>query len=83
MVSIFILLNKSCNTLILIFLGEIFKIFGKGPKLILSNYVQDYLKYESASRAFKILPTKSISATVDAISVDPAKLKKLMNNLVV
>ena len=65
-----------------IVLGEIFKIFGKGPKIILSNYVQDYLKYETASRTFKILPTKNLSATVDAIAVDPAKLKKILNNLV-
>ena len=65
--------------MLILIIGEIFKIFGKGPKLILSNYVQDYLKYETASRTFKILPTKNLSATVDAISVDPAKLKKLIS----
>ena len=56
--------------------GAIGKIFGRGPKALLISSVEEYYKYESSSRSFKKLPVKSLSSTVDAVSVDPAKLKK-------
>lgn len=56
--------------------GAIHKIFGRGPKSLPVLCIEDYFKYESSSRSFKKLPVKSLSSTVDAVSVDPSQLKK-------
>lgn len=58
--------------------GKILKLVGKGPKCIDTKQIQNYLKYETSTKSFKILSIYSISATVDAISIDPSivKLKK-------
>lgn len=58
--------------------GKILKLVGKGPKCIDTKQIQNYLKYETSTKSFKILSIYSIAATVDAISIDPSivKLKK-------
>ena len=58
--------------------GKILKLVGKGPKCIDTKQIQNYLKYETSTKSFKILSIYSIAATVDAISMDPSlvKLKK-------
>jgi hypothetical protein len=53
------------------------KIFGRGPRILLEAYVKTYLKYETSSRSFKQLPSKSITSTTDGVCVDASKIKKL------
>jgi hypothetical protein len=59
--------------------GDVVRIVGKGPRILPEQLIEQYLKYESSSRSFKPLPTKSLTATTDAVSIDPAKLKKLLH----
>lgn len=56
--------------------GQVIRIYGRGPKMLGEHQIEEYLKYETSSRSFKALPTKSLSGTVDAVSIDPSKLKK-------
>jgi len=56
------------------------KIYGRCPKIIPLHIVNGFIKYETSSKSFKKLPTKSITTTTDAVSVDAQKLKKLVNN---
>lgn len=51
-----------------------------GPKILPTESIEEYYKYESSSRSFKKLPTVALSSTCDAVSVDPAKLKKVMSS---
>jgi hypothetical protein len=80
------LLNRSDNTIAFhpfsfknTKTGSINRIYGRGPKTLLPTHIEEFFKYESSSRTFKILGTKTLTGTTDAISVDPAKLKKLMS----
>ena len=58
--------------------GSINRIYGRGPKVLLVTYVDEFFKYESSSRSFKALTTKALTGTTDAVSINAAKLKKLM-----
>jgi hypothetical protein len=60
------------------FSHEIKRVFGRGPKVLLSSYVEEYFKYESSSRSFRPILTKDLTSTTDAVSVDPSKMKKLL-----
>jgi hypothetical protein len=53
------------------------KIFGRGPRTLPESVVGQFLKYESSSRSFKPLPSRSLTSTTDAVSVDAAKIKKM------
>ena len=55
---------------------EFIRIFGRGSKLLKDIQVESYMKYSSSSHNFVTIPTKSITQTTDAISIDPSKLKK-------
>lgn len=56
---------------------EYLRIYGKGPRSLSKDIpIEAYMKYSSSSRCFTAIPTKSITSTVDAISIDPTKLKK-------
>jgi len=60
------------------------KIYGKGPKEINgANPVglQKYLKFETAAKQFKDLHVKGVTSTVDAIVLDPIKLKVKVGNI--
>jgi calmodulin-regulated spectrin-associated protein len=59
--------------------GDMVRMVGKGPRILPEQLIEEYLKYETSSRSFKPLPTKSLTATTDAVALDPAKLKKLMH----
>jgi len=59
------------------FTGNAQKIFGRGPRELPTQCIEDFFKYESSSRSFKKLPVKSLSSTVDAVSIDPSRLKKM------
>ena len=52
------------------------RLYGKAPKTILMEYILDVLKYESSSRCFKKLPTRSVTATTDAVSIDIMRMKR-------
>lgn len=54
----------------------ILKVYGVGPSRIPPELIEGYHKYESSSRSFKSIATASLTSTCDAISVDPAKMKK-------
>ena len=34
--------------------GSVNRIFGRGPKILLSSYIEEYLKFETSSRSFKV-----------------------------
>jgi hypothetical protein len=57
---------------------EILKIYGRGPRLLEEAYIDEYFKFETASRSFKKLPSRSLTHTTDAVSIDPAKMKRLL-----
>ena len=59
------------------YIGVYFKIFGKGPKEFSDSSVpvQQYLKFETASKSFKQLHVKTMSSSVDAIIFDIVALK--------
>jgi hypothetical protein len=57
-------------------LGLIFKIFGRGPSVIPESMIADFFKYETSSKAFKKIGSKSLTYTTDAISLDPTKMKR-------
>lgn len=57
--------------------GMITRLCGRGPKHLPSEVIAEYFKYESSSRSFRKLPTLTLNAICDAVSVDPTKLKKL------
>ena len=58
--------------------NEMRKIYGRGPRVLLETYVEGYFKYETSSKSFKALQTKTLTSTADAVSVDPSKLKKIL-----
>ena len=58
--------------------NEMKKIHGRGPRILLETYVEGYFKYETSSKSFKALQTKTLTSTADAVSVDPSKLKKIL-----
>lgn len=53
-----------------------FRLFGRGPKEFSGEGlpVQQFLKFESSTKAFKQLHVKQMSANVDAIVVDAAAM---------
>lgn len=57
--------------------GVFFKIFGKGPREFTDSSVpiQQFLKFETASKSFKQLHVKTMSSSVDAIILDAVALK--------
>jgi hypothetical protein len=55
---------------------EIIKLVGKGPKIVNADSIKAFIKFETSTRTFKALPTKSISDTVDAIVIEQAKSRK-------
>ena len=52
-------------------------MFGKGPKELIDGTtpVQQYLKFETASKSFKALPVRGFLSTVDAVILDAISLK--------
>jgi Microtubule-binding calmodulin-regulated spectrin-associated len=58
--------------------GALRKVFGRGPRVLLEAYAEEFFKFETSSRSFKPLHTKTVTSTTDAVSVDPAKLKRLL-----
>ena len=58
-----------------------FRVFGKGPKELVdgSTPVQQYLKFETASKTFKALPVRGFLSTVDAVILDAVSLKHRAN----
>lgn len=57
--------------------GEIKRISGRGPKILPQNVIEEFYKYESATKSFRKLPTLTLNNTCDAITIDPTKIKKL------
>ena len=57
--------------------GIYFRVFGKGPKELIDGTtpVQQYLKFETASKSFKALPVRGFLSTVDAVILDAISLK--------
>eukprot|EP01039_Chlorochromonas_danica_P002764 gene2764-3017_t len=55
------------------------RIYGRGPDTLQlgegGTNVKSFLKFETSSKAFKPLPVKTLSATVDAIVLEPGPLK--------
>ena len=58
--------------------GSINRIYGRGPKTLPVSQIEEFYKYESSSRTFRVLPSRALTGTTDAISVDPNKMKKLL-----
>src|SRR3546814_10187577 len=56
--------------------GDPRRVFGRGPARLESSVISDFYKYSSASRQFISIPVHAITATTDAVSVDPAKVRK-------
>ena len=54
---------------------DLIRIYGKGPKLIKVSQIDAFFKYSSSSRSFVDIPSKSITNTTDAISID-TKMKR-------
>ena len=52
------------------------RIFGKGPLRVREEYVGAFYKYDSTRRRFDALPSRSFTATTDAVAVDIAKLRR-------
>jgi hypothetical protein len=58
------------------------RVYGRGPKTLPRDLiVEAYMKYSSSSRSFVSIPTKSLTSTTDAISIDPTKVKKQIQNI--
>jgi len=58
--------------------GELLKLFGRGPRVLDTTLAEEvgFFKYESSTRSFKLISTKSITSTIDAVSIDLTYLKK-------
>lgn len=58
--------------------NDFIHIYGRGNKIyhLKETPILSFLKYSSSMRTFTEIPTKSLTATTDAISIDPSKLKK-------
>lgn len=56
--------------------GEVLKLFGRGPRVLDMSLTEEFLKYESSTRSFKSIMTKTFTSTTDAVSIDMANLKK-------
>ena len=49
-----------------------------GPNVLERNQVLEFYKYDSGSRTFKALSTKSFGRTVHAVAIDAVKVSKKM-----
>jgi hypothetical protein len=54
--------------------GELMRVLGKGPRLLQETQVEEYFKFETSSRSFAKLASRTFTATTDAVSVDTAKI---------
>lgn len=72
--TIVIIYIMSCC--IIIGIGLISKLCGRGPRVLPNEVIAEFFKYESSSRSFRKLPTLTLNNICDAVSVDPTKLKK-------
>ena len=55
------------------------RIFGRGPKSMSDSElsaIDSFLKYETSSRSLQAMTVRSLTSTVDAIAVDPSKLRR-------
>ncbi len=59
------------------FVESIIRVYGKGPATLTENdpQIKEYMKFETSSKAFRDLPVRTISSTVDAIILEPPKQK--------
>ena len=57
--------------------GSLVRIYGKGPPTLSEDdrLIKEFLKFETSSKAFKDLPVRSVSSTVDAIVLEPMKTR--------
>lgn len=51
------------------------KIYGRGPRRFDESVITTFFKYNSASRAFQSLPSRSFTFTTDAVVVHPSHFK--------
>ncbi|RYG62223.1 hypothetical protein EON64_18080, partial [archaeon] len=51
------------------------RVYGKGPLSLSSDKVKEFLKFETSSKAFKPLPVKALTSTVDGVVLEPATQK--------
>ena len=56
--------------------ASLYRIYGRGPLELPQDRIGGYLKYETGSRSFVRVPTKTLGQTVDAVSVEPSALKR-------
>ena len=56
--------------------ASLYRIYGRGPIELPQDRISGYLKYETGSRSFVRVPTKTLGQTVDAVSVEPSALKR-------
>jgi hypothetical protein len=56
------------------------KIYGRGPKVLSEALIEEYYKYETSSKSFRKLPTRSLTSTTDAVAIDPSKVKKILGS---
>jgi len=51
---------------------EVYKIYGTGPKQIMSNMFESFFKYNSGGKKFTKIHTKSLTVTIDAFTIHNA-----------
>jgi len=51
---------------------EVYKIYGTGPKQIMSNMFETFFKYNSGGKKFTKIHTKSLTVTIDAFTIHNA-----------
>eukprot|EP01031_Cornospumella_fuschlensis_P030789 gene30789-37197_t len=51
------------------------RVYGKGPLSLPNDKIKEFLKFETSSKAFKPLPVKTLSSTVDGVVLEPATQK--------
>ena len=58
-------------------------MYGSGPRELpragessVAGVIQGYMKYETSTKSFKVIPVKGVSSAVDAVIIDPAKAQK-------
>ena len=49
-----IILNVTISFIYFFLLGSVNRIYGRGPKILLSSYIEEYFKFETSSRSFKV-----------------------------
>jgi hypothetical protein len=64
---------------VVVAVGRLIKAYGRGPSHLTDSdtQIKEFLKFETSSKSFKGIPTKSISSTIDGIILEPAKVKNI------